>query len=156
MVKVFLPLAMVLVVCVCVVSPVVHSLRAADEECASVLTGNVVTWLSRYHGYVASGTAAYYSNGTLETWDPAGNLVNAGNYTIKAGENGVCYEYETYSYPPGAGDTCNTYRFIPETKALVGCEVFGEHHSHSLECYETCDTVESWTNWYSSVSIGQV
>lgn len=38
-----------------------------------------------------------------------------------------CYEYEQYDFPPGAGDTCNTYIWNNTTETAIGCERFGNN-----------------------------
>ena len=128
--------------------------EASGATCTGALVGNKVTWLAKYHDDVMAGTAAYFPNGTLVTWDEEGEIVNSGQYTIHSGPDGQCYEYEVYDYPPGAGDTCNTFRVIPATRSFIGCEVFGPHRSKTLQCLPECNSPSDWANWYSAVVIG--
>ena len=51
-------------------------------QCFDLLNGWNVAWMAVYNGNTGTGTAAYYPNGTLATWDPSGVLANAGNWTV--------------------------------------------------------------------------
>jgi hypothetical protein len=51
-------------------------------QCLDFLNGWNVAWMAVYNGNAGTGTAAYYTNGTLATWDSSGVLVNAGNWSV--------------------------------------------------------------------------
>lgn len=53
-------------------------------RCLSFFRGKSVSWMAVFHNETGSGTANYYTNGTLVTYAPDGvTVVNSGNYTIK-------------------------------------------------------------------------
>ncbi len=123
-----------------------------DEGCEDFFYNKTVSWLAVWHNYAGAGTAYYSPEGFLSTWDTHGNIVNNGTYTVKKGPDGWCYEFEKYSYPPGAADTCNTFRIVPDVGGqtmIVGCEVFGD------SCYITCNTDSVWKDWYVARSVGK-
>ena len=97
-----------------------------------------------YHTISGAGWAWYYPDGHFITYDLKGDLVNNGTYKIEDGKS-LCYEYETYDYPPDASDTCNSF-YVQEASngeeetSFMGCEIFGD------KCYTSCDG--HWANWY--------
>ena len=118
------------------------SLISSSPYDCNVFNNSNLTWLAVYNGYTGAGTAYYYPNGTLITYSSTGELDNIGQWRIEDGPE-YCYEYETYSYPPDAADTCNTYS-VCEDGSIIGCEILQDN----CQPYKTCDG--HWENWYAA------
>ncbi len=52
-------------------------------QCFEFINGWNVDWMAVYNGNTGTGTAAYYTNGTLATFDLQGVLVNAGTWSVE-------------------------------------------------------------------------
>ena len=96
-----------------------------------------------YNGYSGAGTAQYFPNGSLITYNLKGEILNYGNYTITEGPN-YCYEYETYEYPPNAADTCNSFYVDQVHGSFIGCEILQNN------CKPITDCTPYWNNWYAA------
>eukprot|EP01084_Bolivina_argentea_P055721 102101_1 len=111
-------------------------------NCTAIINANV-SWMATFNGITMSGTALYFPNGTLVTYGLRGELINIGTYYIKDGPE-LCYEYETYSFPKNAADTCNSYYYSEESQSVIGCEILQDN----CTAYSTCEG--HWEDWYSA------
>ena len=116
--------------------------NASPYNCTFLVNSNV-SWMAVFNGVTATGTALYMANGSLVTYSLEGEIMNAGTYKIEQGAD-YCYEYETYSYPPDAADTCNTYFTYEGEYSMMGCEILQDN----CVPYENC--TDNWTNWYAA------
>lgn len=108
-----------------------------------IITIISLSWMAVFNGVSAAGTAQYFPNGTLITYDLNGKLLNKGYYTITEGPT-YCYEYETYIYPPDAADTCNSFYIDQEQKSMIGCEILQDN------CKPITNCTDYWNNWYAA------
>ena len=64
-----------------------------------------MAWLATFQNSTGAGTAAYYANGTLATWDMQGVLVNAGSWSVTDAPGGGCVPVEVF-VPNAVEDPC--------------------------------------------------
>jgi hypothetical protein len=91
-------------------------------------------------GTVQSGTAEFYANKSMITWDTSGNIINYGSFIVTKKINSKwCYNYETYIYPEKQ-NICKTFTIEPVSESIIGC-------LNTDSCYETCETSTQWETW---------
>jgi hypothetical protein len=112
-------------------------------DCTQYFTNGNFEWMwmsTGPDGELESGTAEFYANMSMVTWDPNGVVVNKGTYEITRSLNSSwCYALEVYTYPEPL-TVCKTFSIDPTSDSLVGC-------LNTDSCFSSCGTSGEWQTW---------
>ena len=100
-------------------------------------------WMESGTNVVESGTAEFYHNKSMITWDQQGKILNSGTYEVTSDEeSGWCYNKEVYDYPEKQ-IVCKTFSVDDFTNSLVGC-------LNENSCFHRCESNMEWSTWSSA------
>lgn len=117
------------------------SICFSSRTCASLFDNSNFEWMWMSSGEDAtmeSGTAEFYSNRTMVTWNPAGEVINSGTFSITQNKS-WCYALEKYDFPEDKV-VCKTFVIEQVTDTIIGCLKLDS-------CYESCNSDDAWQTW---------